>query len=252
MSRTQDSEQLSGAYRWEPEFDHETTFVDENWDYQPDDERLTDDDTQNTYTPPEREFDQDIRDGSLFKQEVQQDAEICSSCFLPNYDVIIPHSPRPSVDKGLVRYYIPIESTTHSENGAAPLCRGPPRACQCGRIGPARIRPLDKPHVAEFARNLSRTLTRKQRDRERRANEAEEFGARGKARKLRAEATRFEHDPLLLAFRALLLKSKHPMSDDSNLATALDDARFSTAYSWSDLLRVDGQQRRALPAPAGD
>ena len=266
---------LSGAYRWRPDTDD--SFVDEHWDYRPDDERLT--------TGPSDVPDDDIRAGSLFKREIQRDAEICSSCFLRNYDIVLPHSDRSSVESGLVRYFIPIESTTHSESGAARTCRNPPRACQCGRLNDVRVRPLDKPHVAAFARNLSRTITGKarallreadrvayfedERKRERLHAEAERladtntdtnaaaylhhdaerFRDEGEAPAIRRQAERYEHDPLLLAFSALLRKSERPMSDDENFADALDDARRATPDRWRDVIVPDGQRRRALPAP---
>ena len=226
MSESEPGTQLSGPYRWT--INEDDSLLGDGADYSPPSS------VSSVETPLDRSEDTDDRDEEaaidaaigdkgVFRNEIQRDAEICSSCFLKNYDVVLPHSWKAEVSKGLVRYFIPSDGTTESEYGAGEPCEHPPRACQCGRIGRARIRPLRKEVAIEFAWNLSETLTRKE----------------------------IEHNPLLLAFYLAFRKSTPDggRRDDSNFDEAAGRALESHHYSFADLLSVPNQRRRALPEP---
>ena len=224
-----ESSTLSGAYRWTP--DEHNSLLGDGADYAPPSTVPTTDTplhrSETTDDPDEEaEIDAAIGDNGVFPNEIQRDAEICSSCFLKNYDIVLPHSWKAEVSKGLVRYFIPSNNTTESEYGAGEPCENPPRACQCGRIRRARIRPLRKEVAVEFAWNLSETLTRKD----------------------------IVHNPLLLAFY-LAFRKRTPdggRRDDSNFDEAAGRSLDSHHYSFTDLLSVPNQRRRALPAPSDE
>ncbi|WP_248908135.1 hypothetical protein [Halocatena marina] len=202
-------------YRWAPD-DRDTSNP-----YVPiDTDRPFDDDPERP-DHPHAEDDEQL-DSSLFKEEIQRDPEICSSCFLKNYDVVHPYSHRTSLRRRFVRYFVPSGDTTQAIPQAGIPTRNPPRACECGRLGPLRSRPLSKEHAIEAAWHLSRTLAQKG----------------------------IEHDPLLLVATVLSRKTaggNQSMRDDSNFAVAVERSLLHTEYSMDDWLTESGTQP-ALPS----
>ncbi len=212
------------------------TFSEERWVQRPYRWAPDDRDESNPYVPLEndRPFDDDPDrpdhphaddddhlDSSLFKKEIQRDPEICSSCFLKNYDVVHPYSHRRSIQSRSVRYFVPARDTTRSLPHAGETTQNPPRACECGRLGPLRTRPLSKAHAIEAAWNLSRTLAWKG----------------------------IEHNPLLLVATVLSRKTaggKASMRDDMNFDLAVRNSLIGTDSSMEDWL-TELAARPALP-----
>ena len=172
-----------------------------------------------------RSDDSPVDPSDVFVEEIQKDPEVCNNCFRKNYDVILPWSWKRTVRKGLVRYYIPANSTTESAPHAGETCRNPPRACLCGRIGGYTDRPLQKWRAVDFAWNLGETVTRKG----------------------------YTVDSLLLASVVLFRKQvpRFGSRDDENFAVALTRSLATTSYSWDDLLR-DGVRDDVLNARIDD
>lgn len=170
---------------------------------------------------PHAADDEQLR-SSIFKAEIQRDPEICSSCFLKNYDIVHPFSYRQSMQGRFVRYFVPAEDTTHAVPHVGETTRNPPRACECGRVGPLRARPLSKSHAIEAAWNLSLTLARKE----------------------------IEHNPLLLVGTVLSRKTSQGFqsyADDSNFAIAVERSLPHTEYSMRDWL-TEPTARPAVPS----
>lgn len=197
-------------YRWIP--DEDESFVEPEVEF---DDNVDDDDDEEQYRHPHAGDDEDIKGTGVFKQEIQRDPEICSSCFLQNYDVIIPYSPRRSVRPGLVRYFIPANDTTRPLSQAARECSNPPRACQCGRVGTLRDRPLPKDRAIDYAWNLSKTLAQKG----------------------------IEHNPLLLAFVVACRKRlpEEASRDDRNYDLATAQSLPTYQFDFSDLFETPPQ-----------
>lgn len=201
-------------YRWAPD------DRDESDPYVPiDTDRPFDDDPARP-DHPHTEDDEQL-DSSLFKDEIQRDPGICSSCFLKNYDVLYPHSHRRSMKGRFVRYFVPADDTTESLPQAGETSRNPPRACECGRLGPLRTRPLSKEQAIEAAWNLSRTLARKG----------------------------IEHNPVLLVATVITRKTaggKKSTRDDKNFDVAVTHSLPWTGPSPKDWLTAPAT-RPALP-----
>lgn len=201
-------------YRWTPDDrDESNPYIPIDYDRPFDDDPDRDD-------HPHAEDDEQL-DSSLFKAEIQRDPEICSSCFLKNYDVVHPYSHRTSLRRRFVRYFVPSGDTTRSVPQAGIPTRNPPRACECGRLGSLRSRPLSKEHATEAAWNLSRTLTEKG----------------------------IKHDPLLLVATVLSRKTasgNQSMRDDSNFAVAVEHSLTNPNQTFADWL-TEPAARPALP-----
>ena len=223
----------SAPYRWIPDDHAEDTIVSsfrgfasfENSPNTDQDARDSDSNSEaaENDTTTARDLSATSFADSTFVSEIQRDREICSSCFLRTHDTIIPYSPRPSVRRGLVRYYKGRDETTTHVPSAATVARDPPRACDCGSIGGTTQRPLSKRAAIAAARNLSRTLT-----------------AKG-----------VEHNPLLLV--AIVTRRKrtpeHAGRDDRNFAIATSRALAATGESFADELGLASSTTPALPKP---
>jgi hypothetical protein len=226
-----DSSSSSAPYRWIPDDHGEDSIVSSFRGFRTDrtghDDPGRDDHDHDNGHVGDQDHD---HDGSLelasetFVEEIQRDREICSSCFRHTHDTIIPYSPRPSVRRGLVRYYKGRDATTVHVPSAADVARDPPRACDCGSIGPSRQRPLPKRGALVAAWHLSATLAKKD----------------------------IEHNPLLLAAIVTRRKStpEHASRDDRNFAIATSRALAATGDSFADELGLASNSRPpALPKP---
>jgi hypothetical protein len=222
------SSSSSAPYRWIPDDHGEDTIVSSFRGFTAD-HRSTGHAHDRSTDRDDHDRDDQDHGGSLelasetFVKEIQRDREICSSCFRHTHDTIIPYSPRPSVRRGLVRYYKGRDDTTSYVSSAADVTRNPPRACDCGSIGPSRQRPLPKRVALAAAWNLSRTLAKKD----------------------------IEHNPLLLVAIVTRRKStpEHASRDDRNFATATSRSLAATGESFVDELGLGASTTPALPKP---
>lgn len=148
----------------------------------------------------------------VYQSHIQQDPEICNTCFRRVRHVILPHSYRRQTKGGLVRYYKAREGIASSEHGAADVASNPPRACQCGEID-TQLRPLSKSDALKAAFELSARLT-----------------AKG-----------HEHNPLVLVATVTLRKTcpKFATRDDDTFEQAVANALDRTGTAVADLLLAD-------------
>ena len=171
-------------------------------------------DGESEYYPGVGRGDNRVPPAKVFVERVQRNPEVCSNCFLKIRDVVIPHSRRRSVRKGLVRYYVSKE--TRTESAAIDGDSGnPPKACSnCGSIRGATTRPLPKPRALEYARNLSTTLAE----------------------------LKIDHNPLVLGFVVAHRKRfpRFAMSDDDTFRLAVEFALDATEYDVGDVLGLGG------------
>lgn len=220
MSSTQRNIDTDQPYRWIP--DNPDSLVAYDTEFEDVNELTTGEGEDEQHEHPHGDDDREVEPTGIFKQKIQRAAEICSSCFRWNYDIVYPHTLGTSGPDGTVRYFIPTEDTTKPLSSAGRECRNPPRACNCGRVGTLRNRPLPKLDALEAAGHLSHTLTR--------------LG--------------IEHNPLLLLATVTLRKSTPSFAtqDDRNFDLATARSLPNYRYSFADYLSPDITDP-ALPAP---
>ena len=167
------------------------------------------------YYPGVGRGEDDVPPSNVFVKRVQRNPEVCSNCFLKIRDVVIPHSWRRSVRKGLVRYYVSKDSRTDSAAVDDDSASNPPKACSnCGSIRGATTRPLPKERAVEYAHNLSGTLAE----------------------------LHVDHNPVVLAFVVAHRKRfpRFAMSDDDTFRLAVEYALDATDYEIGDVLGLGG------------
>lgn len=149
----------------------------------------------------------------VYRERIQQNPEVCSNCLTHIRDVVLPHSEKKEIAKGLVRWYEAKPDRTNRANvPETSSARNPPRCCaNCGSIRSTTRRPLQYDRAVEYTWNLSRTL-------------------------LDLEV---EHNPLVLAF-VVAHRKRFPRfgsNDDDTYQVALEYALPSTTGSIDAVLR---------------
>lgn len=170
---------------------------------------------ESEYYPGVGRGDNHVAPAKVFVDRIQRNPEVCSNCFVKIRDVVIPHSWRRSVRKGLVRFYVSKDTRTESAAIEGDGARNPPKACSnCGSIRGATTRPLPKSRAVEYAWNLSTTLAE----------------------------LKIDHNPLVLAF-VVAHRKRFPrfgMSDDDTYRLAVEFALDATEYEMADVLGLGG------------